>query len=101
MFVAARRFSLAAERGTFPVVCRLLIVEASLVAEHGLQNMWASVLVAQELSCSMGVWDLPGQGGGACVPYIGRWILNPWTTKGKFQRFTFQRDKEGIYKFLK
>ena len=62
-------------------VHRLLIAVASLVAEHGLQNTWASVVVAHELSscstwalehrlnslgswaqllCSM--WDLPRSG---------------------------------------
>ena len=66
IFVAARRFSLAAERGDFPVVCRLLIVEASPVAEHGLQNMRASVLVAQELSCSVACGIFLDKGSNLC-----------------------------------
>ena len=62
-------------------VCRLLIVVASLLEEHGLQSMQASVVVARGLSscgswalerrlssCGSrvqllhGMWDLPGPG---------------------------------------
>ena len=37
-------------RGYALVVHRLLIALASLVAEHGLKGMWASVIVAHGLS---------------------------------------------------
>ena len=39
------------------VVCRLLIVTASLVAQHRLQGLWASVIVAYRLS-SCNSWAL-------------------------------------------
>ena len=63
------------------VVCRLLILAASLAAEHGLQCVWASALAARGLqqcssravahrfnSCGaranllLGMWDLPRSG---------------------------------------
>ena len=47
----ARAFSSCSERGLlFIAVCRLLIVVASLVVEHGLLGAWASVVVACRLS---------------------------------------------------
>ena len=51
-------FSLVAESGgqSLVAVCRLLITVASLV-EHGLQDMWASVVSACGLS-SCGSWAL-------------------------------------------
>ena len=47
------RLSLVAVNGDYSLVavCRLLIAETSLVAEHGLQHVWASVVVVQGLSC--------------------------------------------------
>ena len=35
---------------------------ASLVAEPGLQSVWASVVVTHGVSDSAGMWDLPGPG---------------------------------------
>ena len=45
-------FSLVAESGGYSLVavCRLLIVMASLVGEHGLQGMRASAVAAHRLS---------------------------------------------------
>ena len=55
-------FCLVAVSGGYSllVVCRLHIVVASLVVEHGLQGMWASVVAAHRFSaCSS--WALePG-----------------------------------------
>ena len=47
------RLSLVAVDGDYSLVavCRLLIAETSLVAEHGLQRVRASVVVVQGLSC--------------------------------------------------
>ena len=62
--------SWALEHAGFVVVAfRLLIAVASLVAEHGLQGEWASLVVAHRLS-SRGIWaqllcrmwNLPGPG---------------------------------------
>ena len=72
--VAAHGLSLAAVSGVYSLdaVCRLLIAEAPLVAEHRLQSAWVSVpvgrrrwssgsaVVANGLSC--GMWDLPRPG---------------------------------------
>ena len=77
-----RAFSSCGERGLlFVAVHVLLIAVASLVAEHGLQGTWASVVVVHGLSscgsraleCRLsscgawalllhGMWDLPGPG---------------------------------------
>ena len=55
------------------VVGRLLMVAASLVQQ-------ASVIVAQGLSCPLACGIFPNQGL-TCVPCIGRWSLNHWTTR--------------------
>ena len=39
---------------------RLLIAVAFLVAEHRLQGLQVSVVVAHRLPCSAALWDLPG-----------------------------------------
>ena len=78
-----RFFSLVAEsRGyTLVVVCRLLIMVASLVAEHGHQaygladGLWHSGLASPQLMESSGTGDQTH------VPCIGRQILNCWTTR--------------------
>ena len=74
------------------MLCKLLLAVASLVAEHGLQGLWASVAVAP------GLWQTgsvvvalglvaPQQVGSSQtrdrthVPCIGRQILNRWTTR--------------------
>ena len=82
--VAACELSPLAASGE-PAVCRLLIVVASLVAEHGLYGLRASVVAAPGLSSS-GTWDLvgPWHVGSSLttyVPYIGRWILKHWNTR--------------------
>ena len=61
------------------VVCGLLLVVATPIAEHRLQSL-GSVDVARELSClrhveSSQTRDLTH------APCIGRWILNHWTTR--------------------
>ena len=54
-------FSLVAESWGYSlvVVCRLLIVVASIVVEHGVQARWTSVVAARRSSCcgSPGSWD--------------------------------------------
>ena len=40
--------------------CRL-IAAASFVAKHWLWDIWASVIMAQGLSCPLGMWDLSSQ----------------------------------------
>ena len=52
-------FSLVAVSRSYSLVvlCRLLIVVASLVVKHWFQVMWASVVAAHELS-SCGSWAL-------------------------------------------
>ena len=63
VFLAVCRLPLAVHRGYSPVSgCGLLIVGTSLVAENRLWSMWASVLVAQGLGCSVTCCDLPGPG---------------------------------------
>ena len=54
-------FSLVVASGGYSLisVCGLLIAVASLVAEDGLQGMWASVVDTLGLSCSAA---LPGAG---------------------------------------
>ena len=54
LFISCTGFSLVAASGGYPVVVMYgLIAVASLVAEHRLQGMWASVAVAGGLSsCS-------------------------------------------------
>ena len=65
---ALHRFSLVASVGyPLAVVCRLVIMVASLGVEHGLWGTWASVVAACGLSsciswavehrCSCGAWD--------------------------------------------
>ena len=54
VFIAAQAFFLIAVSGSYSLVkvCRLLIALASLIAGHGLQSVWASVVVARGLgSC--------------------------------------------------
>ena len=84
VFVAARRlFSSCGEQGLLSIVVhRLLIVVASLVAEHGLQvcglqQLWhaGSVVVAHGLSCSAACGIFPDQGSNPC-PCIDRRILD-------------------------
>ena len=50
----------------FIVVCRLLIVVASFVAEHGLKGVRASVVVTPGLSCSAACRIFPNQGSNLC-----------------------------------
>ena len=55
----------------------LLIVVASLVAELGMwpPELWCAALVAPPHVGSSQTRD------GTCIPCIGRWILNHWTTR--------------------
>ena len=71
--VASRNCSLAA-------VLKLLIVLASLISEHGLYSVWASVLVVHKLSCPHHVGSSSTRNW-TCVPCIGRRVLNYWTTR--------------------
>ena len=82
VFVSMHRLSLVAvSRGyTLVAVHRLLIVGASLVAEHRLWGAWASVAapvgsVAPRFVESSWTRDQTR------VPCTGWWILNHWTTR--------------------
>ena len=82
VFVSMHRLSLVAvSRGyTLGAVHRLLIVGASLAAEHGLWGAWASVVVHVGLVapwCVESSWTRDQ----TRVPCIGWWILNHWTTR--------------------
>ena len=59
VFVAVWGLSLAA-------VCKPLIVVASLIMEHGLQDAWASAVVAHRLSCPVTCRIFPDQGSNPC-----------------------------------
>ena len=59
---------------TLIVVCGVLIEVGSLVAERGLQGMWASVVVVPGLSCSAACGILLDHGW-TCVSF-GRRILS-------------------------
>jgi len=65
------RLSLGAvSRGYSLFVLReLLTAVASLVAEQGLQGTWASVAVAQGLSCPAACGIFPDQGSNPCPPH--------------------------------
>ena len=56
------------------VVLRILVVVASLVAEHRLWSTQASVVGARGLSCSAASGIFPDEGSN-CVSYTGRWVL--------------------------
>ena len=43
-------FSVVVERGGYFVVCVCLIAVTSLVSDHGLKGMWASIVVAHGLN---------------------------------------------------
>ena len=74
------------------MLCKLLLAVASLVAEHGLQGLRASVAVAPGLWHTGSVVVVPGlvapqQVGSSQtrdrthVPCIDRQVLNRWTTR--------------------
>ena len=63
--VVARRFSLVAASGGLHSRCRLAIAVASLVAEHRLQSVWASVVMAHGL-CPTAGGVFPDQGSDPC-----------------------------------
>ena len=67
-------FSLVAVHGL------LIAVVASLVAEHGLEGSWASVVLVLGFSCPKACGILLDRDQ-THVPCIGRWILNHWTTR--------------------
>ena len=52
IFIAMRGLSLVVGRGLFIVVCKFLIVVASLVAENRAIGAQASVVVTHRLTCS-------------------------------------------------
>ena len=54
VFVAARGLFLVVANRGYSLVAGLLIVVTTLVAEHGLQGARASVVLACELSSSLG-----------------------------------------------
>ena len=88
VFVAAWGLSPAVESGDYSSCCGRpsrssgFLCGAWALGEAGfsscgwwVQQLWHLGLVAL-------VWDLSSQiRGGACVPCIGRWVLNHWTTR--------------------
>ena len=55
---------------------RLLMVAASLVAEHGLWGSWASVVAVHRLRFPSGMWDLPASGTESLSPVLaGRFFI--------------------------
>ena len=84
VFTAECRLSLAAVSGGYSLVavCGLLIAAASLVAEHRLQGIEASVVVVPGLSCPEACGIFLDQGSNWCPQYqTGRRILNHLTTR--------------------
>ena len=77
VFVAGCRLSLVVASGNYSLIAERgrLIVVVFLVVEHT-----DSVIVAHQLSCHVTCGIFPEQDQ-ACVPYIGRWILNLQTTE--------------------
>ena len=77
VFIAAHRLSLVAVHGP-------LIAVASLVAEHELSGVWASVAV-HGLSCPAALWNLPSpQGLNPCPPALAGGFLTtgpPWKSR--------------------
>ena len=72
------------------VVCGLLAAVASLVAEHGLEGTWASVVVANGLSCPAAYGIIPVQGSNLCPQH---WKADSFTTRppGKPHRGNFYK----------
>ena len=67
VFIGAHRLSLIAKsRDSLIEASRLLIAGASLVAEHGFQGAWASVVVVLGLSCPMACGIFLEQGLNRC-----------------------------------
>ena len=65
-------FSSCGERGLlFIALCGLLLVVASLVMEHRLQELWhaGSVVMAHGLICSAACGIIPDQGSNPCPPH--------------------------------
>ena len=80
VFVAVCGLSLAALSGGYSLVgVHGLIAVVSLIAEPGsrvrAQQLWCMGLVALGHVGSSRIRDL------TCAPCIGRWILNPWTSR--------------------
>ena len=82
MFVVVHRLSVVAGSGGYSlaVVHGLLIAVPSLAEEHGLLGCTGSVVVAHGLSYPMACGIFPDQGSNSSR-WIGRWILNHWTTR--------------------
>ena len=90
VFIAPWAFSLLAEsRGSSQVVVHdLLIVVASLIAEHRLQSPQASVVVAHRFRFFAHMWDLPRSGIKLVSPALsGRFVTS--AQPGKPSSFVF------------
>ena len=61
---------------------------ASLVAEPGLQSVWASVVVAHG-NVTLKHEGISWTRDQTCVPCIGRRILNHWATREVFPYYIF------------
>ena len=59
-------YVLASEGYSLAVVCKFLIMVASIVLEHRLWSLWAFVVVVHRLSCSAACGIFPDQGRNPC-----------------------------------
>ena len=87
VFMATRRLSLiSASGGCSSSVCELLTAAASLVAERRLEALrllrCTGLEALQQVASS---WSKDW----TCVPCIGSWILNHWTTRDVLSRVNF------------
>ena len=57
-----------------------LVGVAFLIAEHGLEGAWASVVVVHGRTCPMAYGIFPDEELNPC-PLHCRWIFNHWTTR--------------------
>ena len=59
----------------------LLITVASVVAEHWLQGMLASIVVAHGLSCPMACGIFLDQGSNSCLLHLAERLFNHWNNR--------------------
>ena len=79
VFVAVRAFSSCGEQRLLSIaVLQLLILVASCSRAQALEHRIIAVCMGL---AAHGMWDLSWTRDGTCVPCVGRWILNHWTTR--------------------
>ena len=83
--------SSGAVRGLLPAV------RHALVAERGLAGTQASAAAYRGVSCPAARGIFPDAGSNPCPRFIGRWILNHWTTgEVLFLLFKWGRDRQWL-----